>query len=157
MVCLLIPTISIAFELAKPVWPSYALRNTGLSGTRLSRYDLSGIPPGKNPYCHPLPFSHFFSGCFCANAAIADFISCKLVVANRSTFERIEAPEVKCMCASLKPGTTRRPCKSITWVSSDLKALISSSVPAAMMVLPFTAKADTKTASPDPVQILPLI
>src|SRR5215510_1644651 len=65
-------------------------------------------------------------------------------------------PSRKCTCESLKPGVTRLPCRSITFVFAPIHLRISSVEPTAAMRLPRTATASTSGCLSSTVQIFPL-
>ena len=84
------------------------------------------------------------AGSFAAKAVTLACISADEAASRRLTLSRSLAPSRRCTCASLKPGTTRRPCASMTRAPGGTAARISCVVPTATIVSPQTATASAQ-------------
>ena len=135
-----IPSSSIAFAFTIEEWPLACVRRTGFRGDTADSASCTGTPstlPSGRPFhfswCHPRPRIQAPGlAVAAASRTIATMSSHDLAFVRSRIVLDCPNPR-KCPCPSMKPGMTRRPCRSIVFVSAPVQDRISSSVPTAAM------------------------
>jgi hypothetical protein len=156
------PSASRARAFTIKAWPLAWVRTTGLAGLACESWWCRGTPStwGSGRRCH-------FSWCqprpriqapgFAVRAAPATWatISSQLRAVVRSSCMRASPRPRKWPWPSMKPGTARRPLRSITSVRGPTKAAISPSLPTAVMRSPVIATASAMGRAASTVTTLP--
>ena len=131
----LIPAARRAAEFATKLWPSAREKTAGWSPVTASRSWRVGSLTGVHLVSsQPRPVIHSPAGVALARSAMRDFISSRVRVPARLTFNLSKPPEEKCRCASLKPGMTKCPPRSTTFVPWPFSFSISAFVPMATIL-----------------------
>ena len=127
-----IPASFMAAAFTSTAWPSTRHTMTGLSGVTSSISWCVGSAAGVHrvssqfPSLIQAPLPAFF-----ANSAMRLRSSAGLAASTSCTPLSALPPERKWTCASLKPGTTRRPLRSMTWQFGPASLRMSAELPTA--------------------------
>ena len=149
-----IPASFNAMELQTIMWPSWRERQVGRSPVAGSSISLVGRRGGLHcSWSHAPSVSQAPVGFANAKAASRRVKSAGSFVCRRSIASRLKPPPDMCVCASMNPGTTRRPFASMTCVAAPRQRSISALVPTATIRSPRTASAWAEGRAGSPVQI----
>ncbi len=143
--------------LARIMWPSRRLTQTGLSGVTASIQSRRGSSTGSNCWWSQSPFRIQRPGPSSrALAAMRAAKSSRLFASRRAMLFRAKPPARKWVWLSMKPGRTSAPPRSTSFVPSPTSLRTSAVVPAAKIFSPRTATASAHGRAASPVQTFPL-
>ncbi len=136
---------SIALWLARSACPSTRVSTTGFCGNaRESSWWVGNSFVGQRFWSHPLPWIHspgFTPFAKATARAITSSYDRAKVTLTRP--RKLPSPS-RWACASMKPGSTVRPCRSITRAALPPATRASASEPAKAIRPSLTARADTR-------------
>jgi len=143
--------------LTRTMCPSKRLTQTGLSGLTGSIHSFRGSSGGWNCSWSQSPLSiQLPAGSSAALAAIRLTNSSRLRQSRSLMDCRAKPPVKKWVWASMKPGRTKAPFRSITFDWGPINFFISESWPVAIILLWLIARAETSGLSELIVQTWPL-
>ena len=116
-VALVTPAARMAAAFARASCPSSRLTNTGFAGVTESIHSWRGSGwPGHRVWSQSPPVIHSPGFKLRAYSRIRRTNSCGVAASRRSTEASWNPPSMKCVCPSVKPGSTRPPPARITRV-----------------------------------------
>ncbi len=142
------PASRSAALLAQAEWPSREWMSTARSGSTRSSDLRSGRPSGKAAMDQPLPMIQGRSVPAAYAAMAWTYASALSATSDRSHRRRSSPPMVGWECESPKPGSSRRPPRSMVRVEPRASLATSTAGPTATMRPPATATESAPRGTP---------